>query len=192
MRKVVIPPSPGVFSAAGLLHAEVEHHYSRSFRRLLAGLDIAELSGAWQALEDEASAQLARDGFTGDSARCLREAALHYQGQTFDLLVPLPDGSLTGETLAYLAEAFGAEHERTYGHRAGPEEPVELVSIRVIGQGIGARAPLPQLRATRGTCRAQDHPPSLLRAGAGLARDPDPGPRRPRRPPHGTAHHRGV
>ena len=143
MRKVVIPPSPGVFSAAGLLHAEVEHHYSRSFRRLLAGLDIAELSAAWQALEDEASAQLARDGFTGDSARCLREAALHYQGQTFDLLVPLPDGSLTGETLAYLAEAFGAEHERTYGHRAGPEEPVELVSIRVIGQGIGAPRPYP-------------------------------------------------
>src|SRR5438270_8965182 len=34
-----------------------------------------------------------------------------------------------------LEEAFGAEHERTYGHRAGVEEPVELVSLEVIGRG---------------------------------------------------------
>ena len=38
--------------------------------------------------------------------------------------------------LAALEEAFGAEHERTYGHRAGIEEPVELVSLEVIGRGI--------------------------------------------------------
>jgi len=35
-----------------------------------------------------------------------------------------------------LEEGFGAEHERTYGHRAGVEEPVELVSLEVIGRGL--------------------------------------------------------
>ena len=38
--------------------------------------------------------------------------------------------------LAALEEAFGQEHERTYGHRAGPEEPVELTEIRLIGEGL--------------------------------------------------------
>jgi N-methylhydantoinase A len=38
-----------------------------------------------------------------------------------------------------MEEAFGREHERTYGHRAGPEEPVELTEIRLIGQGISQR-----------------------------------------------------
>jgi N-methylhydantoinase A len=39
-----------------------------------------------------------------------------------------------------LEEAFGREHERTYGHRAGPDEPVEIVSLRVVGRGLGDRA----------------------------------------------------
>ena len=38
------------------------------------------------------------------------------------------------QVLAALEEAFHAEHERTYGHRAGEEEPVELVGIQIVGQ----------------------------------------------------------
>ncbi|MEE8292051.1 MAG: hydantoinase/oxoprolinase family protein, partial [Candidatus Tectomicrobia bacterium] len=36
------------------------------------------------------------------------------------------------------------EHERTYGHRAGPEEPVELVNIQVVGQGIPDQPRMPE------------------------------------------------
>ena len=46
--------------------------------------------------------------------------------------------------VAYLEEAFGAEHEKTYGHRAGPDEPVELVTIQVVGQGIRTDAGVPE------------------------------------------------
>ena len=35
MRTIVVPPAPGLFSAFGLLYADVEHHYGRTFRRLL-------------------------------------------------------------------------------------------------------------------------------------------------------------
>ncbi|MEM6496459.1 MAG: hydantoinase/oxoprolinase family protein, partial [Pseudomonadota bacterium] len=42
-----------------------------------------------------------------------------------------------------LAEAFGAEHERMYGHRAGQDEPVELVSIQVLGIGLRAGTGVP-------------------------------------------------
>jgi N-methylhydantoinase A len=45
--------------------------------------------------------------------------------------------------LSHLAEAFGQEHERTYGHRAGPEEPVEIVNIQVVGQGLPDRPRMP-------------------------------------------------
>ena len=47
--------------------------------------------------------------------------------------------------LAVLEEAFGQEHERTYGHRAGPEEPVEIVNMQVIGQGIPLRPRVPHM-----------------------------------------------
>ena len=47
--------------------------------------------------------------------------------------MPLPDGPID---FGALEEAFGREHEKTYGHRAGADEPVELVSIQVVGQGL--------------------------------------------------------
>ena len=49
----------------------------------------------------------------------------------------MTDGPIDAAYLEGLAEAFGAEHERMYGHRAGPEEPVERVSIQA--RGIGMR-----------------------------------------------------
>jgi N-methylhydantoinase A len=42
-----------------------------------------------------------------------------------------------------LEEAFGREHARTYGHRAGVDEPVEIVSLRVVGQGLSDRPRVP-------------------------------------------------
>jgi N-methylhydantoinase A len=42
-----------------------------------------------------------------------------------------------------LEETFGREHERTYGHRAGPDEPVEIVTLRVVGQGLSNRSHVP-------------------------------------------------
>jgi N-methylhydantoinase A len=87
-------------------------------------------------LEAEARARLAEDGFAPDRIEIRRSASLHYQGQSFELRVPLAAGRVDAAVLTALEDAFGIEHERTYGHRAGVEEPVELVSLEVIGRGI--------------------------------------------------------
>jgi N-methylhydantoinase A len=136
VKRVVVPPSPGLFSSFGLLHADVEHHYSRTFRRLTRRMDLGEVNAAWNALLDQARGQLASEGFTGATATLSRAASFHYQGQSFDLTVPVPDGPLDEAAVRQLEEAYGREHERTYGHRAGPDEPVELVGIQVIGRGL--------------------------------------------------------
>jgi N-methylhydantoinase A len=156
---VVVPPAPGLFSSFGLLYADVEHHYSRSFRRLLRQADLGEIDRAWAELASKASAQLAAEGFKGRSANLVRSAALHYKGQSFELVVPVPDGPIDAAMVTHLEEAFGREHETTYGHRAGAEEPVELVSIQVVGQGLREGAKVPE-RVTAGR------------------REPDPGPPR--------------
>jgi N-methylhydantoinase A len=144
MRRIVVPPSPGLFSSFGLLYADVEHHYSRTLRRLLRTTDSQELNAAWELMAAAAMAQLEADGFRSDQMRIRRAANMHYQGQTFELTVPVPDGPLDAAAVAALEEAFGQEHERTYGHRAGPEEPVELVNIQVVGQGIPEQTRVPE------------------------------------------------
>ena len=144
IRRVVIPPSPGLFSSFGLLYADVEHHYSRTFRTLLSDADPAFLNQAWDGLAKEALEELKNEGFEGSQADIERSASLHYKGQIYELSVPAPQGKLDNDKLLELAERFGQEHEIVYGHRAGPEEPVELVNIAVIGRGIPETSRVPR------------------------------------------------
>jgi N-methylhydantoinase A len=166
MSRVVVPPSAGLFSSFGLLYADVEHHYSRTFRRLLRKADLREVQLAWDAIADQVMAELAAEGFSGARARLRRSAALHYRGQSYELPVSMPDGKIDQKMVEYLEEAFGREHEKTYGHRAGPEEPVELVSIQVVGQGLREGAGVPeQVRSSR----PEPTPPPPRRAYFGSA-----------------------
>ena len=136
IRQVLIPPSAGVFSSFGLLYAEVEYYFTRTRKVLLRGADPAALQAVLDGLEAEARARLGEDGFSPTAIEIRRFASLHYQGQSFELRVPVAAGQLDAAALAAIEEAFGGEHERTYGHRAGVDEPVELVSLEVIGRGI--------------------------------------------------------
>ncbi|HEX3884099.1 MAG TPA: hydantoinase/oxoprolinase family protein [Stellaceae bacterium] len=153
IKQVLIPPSAGVFSSFGLLYADLEYYFTQTRKRLLRALDPAEVAAVLDGLEGEARARLGEDGFAADRVAIRRSASLHYQGQSFELRVAMRDGPVDGAALAALEADFGAEHERTYGHRAGVEEPVELVSLEVIGTGI------------------PDRPRSELAAASGLAPD---------------------
>jgi len=142
--RVIVPLSAGVFSSFGLLYADVEHHYSRSLRRLLREAGVAEIERAWSELEEQARAQLASEGYVDARALVVRSAAMHYYGQSFELSVPVPGSPLDATAGARLEEAFAQEHERTYGHRASADEPVELVSIHVVGRGLRENAGVPE------------------------------------------------
>jgi N-methylhydantoinase A len=139
--RVLVPPAAGVFSSFGLLYAEVEYYFTRTRKRLLRAAAPDELQAVLDGLEGEARARLGEDGFGPGRIDIRRFASLHYQGQSFELRVPVPPGRLDAAALTAIGEAFGAEHQRTYGHRAGADEPVELVSLEVIGRGIADAAP---------------------------------------------------
>jgi len=144
IKRIVVPPCAGLFSSFGLLYADVEYHYARTFRRVLREADASQIDDAWDALSRQAAEALAADGFVGASAKLKRSAALHYKGQSYELVVPVVNSPVDAAMVAYLEEAFGAEHERTYGHRAGHDEPVELVSIQVVAVGLRAGGGVPE------------------------------------------------
>jgi N-methylhydantoinase A len=133
IRRVLIPPAAGVFSSFGLLYSDVEYHFSKTRKGLVFDIQPREIAGILGELEAAARSRLAADGFPADRVAIRRSASLHYQGQSFELEVPLAEGPIDRQALA---EAYGAEHERTYGHRAGSGEPVELVTLRLVARGI--------------------------------------------------------
>ena len=138
--RVIIPPLPGVFSAFGLLVADAEHHGVRSLRARLDAVDPERIATALQELEAAGAAQLARDGFPATRQEIRRAALARYVGQSSEIEVPLAGTA----TPADIAEAFGAEHERTYGFRAPASELVELTGLSVITRGMAERPRLPE------------------------------------------------
>ncbi len=143
MTRIVVPPSPGVFSSFGLLYSEIEHHFSRTHWCVIQETEPGEIAEVMGGLEAQALAELATQGFTGERANIRRSASMRYKGQSFELTVSMKPGPISAATLKELEEAFGREHEHTYGHRAGPDEPVEIVGLQAIGQGIPDRPRVP-------------------------------------------------
>ena len=96
---------------------------------------------------------------------CIRTAMLHYKGQIYELEAPAPAGRIDRAALDALAESFGREHERTYGHRAGAGEPVELVTAQVLGRGLSEPPRVPD----RLSLAAREVEPGSRRAYYGRA-----------------------
>jgi N-methylhydantoinase A len=85
---------------------------------------------------------LAAEGYPQSRIRLDRYADLRYAGQNSELTIPVPAGALTPPSLGALQEAFAVEHEKTYGYRS-PEEPVQVMALRLVARGLAAAPRLP-------------------------------------------------
>jgi N-methylhydantoinase A len=141
----LIPVSPGTASALGLLATDLTHDYAATVMQRLDRLDASAVEAACRSLEAQGRAALGREGIAPEQMRCLRQADLRYAGQGYELTVPLPDGALGPDAVARLLARFHEEHERAYGYGA-PEEPVELVNLRLSAVGTIARPRLRELQ----------------------------------------------
>ncbi|MBV6273117.1 hydantoinase/oxoprolinase family protein [Alcaligenaceae bacterium CGII-47] len=133
MRRVIIPPNPGVFSALGLLMAKVEHESVIGFMHNLSEVGEATVNTRIQQLKAELAEQMQAEGYSAGEVQYSFLADMRYIGQAHELTVHVPvqdDGKLV--SLHALAHAFSNEHHRTYGHRAD-DQAVECVTLRAIG-----------------------------------------------------------
>ena len=126
----LIPPSPGLFSALGLLVSDLKHDYSTPLMRRSDRLDLAGVDAAFTRLTAEGGTALAREGVRPSDMEFQHAADLRYAGQSFELTISLPAGPATSATVLRRLDDFHREHERAYGCSA-PAEPVEWVNLRL-------------------------------------------------------------
>jgi len=144
IRRVVIPAYAGVLSALGLLVADLKHAHVRSFCAPLGEVDLARLNVILAEMKGQAEEALAREEVPPQRWKFQMAADLRYQGQGYELTVPLPRWPLGEEDREALAQAFHAAHRERYGF-AVPEEPVELVALRLTAWGHTEKPELPEL-----------------------------------------------
>ncbi|MCB1744240.1 MAG: hydantoinase/oxoprolinase family protein [Gammaproteobacteria bacterium] len=133
MRSVIVPPSPGVLSALGLLVATLRTDYSQTCIEAMP-YDASRIERVFADLERQADAWFERERAPLRARRTLRSASLRYRHQGFELEVPFASGAAPGEVdqgaIAATVEAFHRLHERLYTF-AQPDTPVEIVNLRV-------------------------------------------------------------
>jgi N-methylhydantoinase A len=133
MRRILVPPRPGAFSALGLLCTDVVHDHIRSELKPLADVAAEHAEGIFAQLEAKAREELIAEGLSATDARLSRELDLRYTGQGYELRTPLDGlyhGRLTPDSLERARARFDERHAHIHGH-AARERPVEVVSYRV-------------------------------------------------------------
>jgi N-methylhydantoinase A len=126
---VLVPESPGLLCALGLLVADVRRDFSVTRITALDGAEKEGLSAAFAELEGQAVRWCEEEGIPPEDRILRRAADIRYLGQSHELTVEFAEEWLNGGGSAQLASAFRREHERVYGY--APEAPTQVATFRM-------------------------------------------------------------
>jgi N-methylhydantoinase A len=130
MPRVILPPMPGLFSAFGMLVADMLHDLQASIVKTLDELTPQELAARFDELERKAHALMRDADVDPAKVRIERRVDCCYLAQAETLQIPIPDEPIHQGTIDAVAKAFEREHQRHWNF-VQPDRPVRAVNIRV-------------------------------------------------------------
>ncbi len=137
---IIIPLDPGLFSAWGLMSADVTHEVSKPL--MTTSIDHERLEDLFESLEKEAREVLLEQGIKEGKIFLFRELDVRYLGQSYELQVSVPS-ELNENSLNKVIESFHEKHRRMYGYYMRDEE-VEFVNARIKAIGRIIRPNIPK------------------------------------------------
>jgi N-methylhydantoinase A len=132
-RNVVIPPTPGLNSALGLLATDVKHEIVRSVFKPTLGIGTEAFGAILADMESQGRRLLADEEIPADRIKIIREAEVCYFGQNYPLRIPI-DGS-GDDPPARTDAAFRAQHRHHYGFASETEKTV-ILNLRLTAVGL--------------------------------------------------------
>ena len=134
MKHVIIPQNPGALCAVGLVNTDLMYDFSKTEMQLSTKVKLDVLDEDYRMLEAEAESRLTADHMPEDKIVIQRVADCRYEGQGYEMRVPVIGGKVTEETIEKMKESFHQLHKKQFG-RSFRKVAVEIVNIRVIGTG---------------------------------------------------------
>ena len=154
--RVLFPPAPGVFTAAGMLAGAVEHHERRYARGSLDQLSASCVDVLRENMRAAATARLRSLGYDDATLLFSDTIDLRLEGQDAALSIPFHAFDASA-----LRAAFITAYCETYGY--SPTDAVEVVALRLRAQA-GAPGRVRELvHPVR--CDARRHTSRALRPG---------------------------
>ncbi len=126
--RVIVPAHPGLFSALGLLEADLHVNDVRPILQAIGDADDAALARFFDESASRARDELLAQGAHSATIAFRRQYDARYRGQSFELTIDHdPDP-------AEVAQRFHRAHHARYGYDV-PDETVELVNARLTAIG---------------------------------------------------------
>ena len=146
MARVIVPPMSGNFSAVGLVVADIQHDYVRTYARKAPDIDPAHLAATFREMEDTGLQQLAEEKISQYTLEIIWSADLRYEGQSWELNTIIERSEqLNEESIRMITEDFHKLHMQVYSY-AEPDEVVEFINLRVRVLGKNPTLSLPKER----------------------------------------------
>jgi N-methylhydantoinase A len=145
MSKVIVPYNSSVFSAFGVSTADYVRRYSRTVEWSLERPEGVERVNVYRSdMLSRAREEALIDGFDDDSVSYSFTGEFRFEGQVYEVSIPLPNRPLDEDDALTLADVFPEHYEQTYGKgTAWREVPVVLLTL---GLTATAARPKPTLR----------------------------------------------
>ena len=139
---LMIPPGAGATSAFGFLCAPLAFDFVRSDRSSLQKIDWQQINALLKEMETKGRTVLIDSGIREAEIRFERRCDMRYVGQSHELEVIIPNGSLSGKSVAELQQRFEAQYERHFTRTLSGTE-VEVINWRLLASGP---RPIPSVR----------------------------------------------
>lgn len=134
--EIIIPRTPGAFSAFGMLVSDIRHDFVRTCLASLNDTDsVLQLDGIFSEMIVEARHTLVKESVSPDRMRFDRAIDVRYVGQEYTVVVPLTAETFDATAVIALQQRFHRMHELQYGH-ASLSEPLEIVNLRLVARGL--------------------------------------------------------
>jgi N-methylhydantoinase A len=134
MEKIVVPPAAGLLSSLGLLLAQPLHDSVRTVLGDAESADRNEFERIFRGMEARARSLLLVEGVEEKDVTYQRFVDMRYQGQSYELSVPLRGRIITRGVIRSASRDFHRRHQAKYGY-SQPDNPVEIVNVRSYCRG---------------------------------------------------------
>ena len=142
MPTVIVPPTPGVTSALGILEVDLRHDLLRSVLKQTDRLEPVELVAVFGDLESEARAVLEREEAGGDQ-RIELSLDVRYYGQTPYMNLVIDEVPRDRAAIDAIVDRYGEAYEKEFGYQFDRDlATVEIVNARAAAIGVTRDAEL--------------------------------------------------
>lgn len=142
MSRILIPRTPGVLCALGLLMTDLRTDYAATQIQLLDEATYQGLTVIFDSLIAQAETWFEQEGIAANARGLNLRVDMRYAGQNYEIAVDLPDGPINQNSLAQLRDGFLAQHKQLYGFVA-ESDAIQLVTYRVQATGVVPKAQMP-------------------------------------------------